>query len=80
MQSSPETSALMGLGAMFMLLFITLGPIKILGPFMQLTRDVDEAKRKQIAVRAFVLAVIAVVVGGFAGRVLVENWRSRSRR
>jgi multiple antibiotic resistance protein len=27
-----------------------------------------------IAVRAFVLAVIAVVAGGFAGRALLENW------
>jgi multiple antibiotic resistance protein len=42
---------------------------------MQLTRDVDEGIMKQIAVRAFVLAVIAVVVGGFAGRILVENWQ-----
>jgi multiple antibiotic resistance protein len=75
MQSLPEASALLGLGVVFVLLFITLGPIKILGPFVQLTRDVDEAKMKQIAVRAFVLAVIAVVVGGFAGRILVENWQ-----
>jgi len=75
MQSLPETSALLGLGVVFVLLFITLGPIKLLGPFMQLTRDVDEAKMKGIAVRAFVLAVIAVLVGGFGGRVLVQNWQ-----
>ena len=75
MQGLPEASALLGLGVVFVLLFITLGPIKILGPFAQLTRDVDEAKMKQIAVRAFVLAVIAVVVGGFAGRILAQNWQ-----
>jgi len=75
MQGLPEASALLGLGVVFVLLFITLGPIKILAPFVQLTRDVDEAKMKQIAVRAFVLAVIAVVVGGFAGRILVQNWQ-----
>ena len=75
MQTLPETSALLGLGVVFVLLFITLGPFKILGPFMQLTRDLDEGKMKQIAVRAFVLAVIAVVVGGFAGRILAENWQ-----
>jgi len=75
MQGLPEASALLGLGVVFVLLFITLGPIKILGPFEQLTRDVDEAKMKQIAVRAFVLAVIAVVVGGFAGRILAQNWQ-----
>jgi multiple antibiotic resistance protein len=75
MQGLPDVSALLGLGVVFVLLFITLGPIKILGPFEQLTRDVDEAKMKQIAVRAFVLAVIAVVVGGFAGRILAQNWQ-----
>jgi multiple antibiotic resistance protein len=75
MQALPEASALLGLSAVFMLLFITLGPLKLLGPFMQLTRDLDEAKLKQIAARAFVIAVIGVVVGGFAGRILVENWQ-----
>jgi len=74
MQHFPEASHLLGLSTVFTLLFVTLGPIKVLGPFMQLTRDVDEATRKSIALRAFVLAVIAVVVGGFGGRVLVENW------
>lgn len=75
MQTLPEVSALIGPAAIFMLLFITLGPLKLFGPFMQLTRDLDEAKLKQLAVRAFVLAVIAVVVGGFAGRILVEKWQ-----
>ena len=45
MQSLPEVSALLGFGVVFVLLFITLGPIKILGPFMQLTRDLDEGHR-----------------------------------
>jgi multiple antibiotic resistance protein len=74
MQNAPEASALLGLGAVFTLLFVTLGPVKILGPFAQLTRDADEAKVKQIAVRAFALAVVAVVAGGFAGRALLGNW------
>jgi multiple antibiotic resistance protein len=74
MQDAPDASALLGLGAVFTLLFVTLGPVKILGPFAQLTRDADEAKVKQIAVRAFALAVVAVVAGGFAGRALLGNW------
>jgi multiple antibiotic resistance protein len=72
MQDAPE--ALVGLGAVFTLLFITLGPLKIVGPFVQLTRDADETTMRKIAVRAFVLAVIAVVVGGFLGQALLENW------
>jgi len=74
MQSLPEASALLGLGTVFVLLFITLGPIKVLGPFMQATRNIDEAEMKRIAMRAFVLSVIAVVAGGFVGQILVENW------
>ena len=74
MQGAPETSALIGFGAIFTLFFITLGPLKVLGPFAQLTRETDEATMRKIAVRAFVLAVIAVVAGGLAGRVLLDYW------
>jgi len=72
--SAPDTIALIGNGAIFTLFFITLGPLKILGPFAQLTRETDEATMRQIAVRAFVLAVIAVVSGGLAGRALLGYW------
>ena len=74
MQAAPDATALIGFGAIFTLFFVTLGPLKILGPFAQLTRDTDEATMRKIAVRAFVLAVIAVVVGGLAGRVLLDYW------
>ena len=74
MQNASEAHVLISLGLVFTLLFVTLGPLKILGPFMQLTRDTDEATTKKIAVRVFLLAMIAVVVGGFAGRTLIDNW------
>ena len=38
MESTSEATALIGLGAVFTLLFVTLGPLKVLGPFAQLTR------------------------------------------
>lgn len=75
MQDFPDASHLLGLETVFVLLFVTLGPIKIVGPFAQLTRDTDEAQMKRIAVRAFVIAVIAVIVGGFVGEVLIEAWK-----
>ena len=75
MQNVPETPHLLGLWTVFILLFVTLGPIKVVGPFMQLMRDVDDAEMKRIAMRAFVLAVIAAVLGGIVGRALVENWQ-----
>jgi multiple antibiotic resistance protein len=74
MQSTPETSGLIGLGAVVTLLFVTLGPPKVLGPFAHLAREIDEPTMQRVALRAFVLAVIAVVVGGFVGRALAQNW------
>src|SRR5215468_4596039 len=71
MENFPDAAGLLGLGTVFVLLFITLGPIKVLGPFMQATRNIDEAEMKRIAMRAFVISVIA---GGFVGQILVENW------
>jgi multiple antibiotic resistance protein len=72
MQGAPE--ALVGLGAVFTVLFVMLGPLKILGPFAQMTHALDEAAAKRIAVRAFVIALIAVVAGGFVGKTLAQNW------
>lgn len=74
MQNALEARELLGFGLVFTLLFVTLGPLKILGPFAQLTHDTDAATTKKIALRVFLLAVIAAVVGGFAGRTLIENW------
>jgi multiple antibiotic resistance protein len=70
----PEVPQLLGLWPVFILIFVTLGPIKIFGPFMQLTHDADEARIKQIALRAVMLATIAAVAGGLVGRLLVDNW------
>ena len=52
MQGAPESTALIGFCAIFTLFFITLGPLKILGPFAQLTKEMDEATMQKIAVRA----------------------------
>jgi multiple antibiotic resistance protein len=75
MPSTPEPTPLAGLGAVFTLLFVTLGPMKLLGPFAHLTHDVDEPTMRRIAVRAFAFALIAVLVGGFVGRALLDNWQ-----
>lgn len=70
----PESSGLVSLGAVFTLFFVTLGPLKILGPFAQMTHALDDAAIRKIAIRAFVLAVIAVLAGGFVGQALAKNW------
>jgi multiple antibiotic resistance protein len=74
MPATPDSADLLGLGAVFTLLFVTLGPLKILGPFVQETRNVAAPMLRQVALRAFVIALVAVVAGGFIGKALLGNW------
>jgi multiple antibiotic resistance protein len=66
---------MLGPSEIFTIFFITLGPLKILGPFAQRTHGVDDATVRQIAVRAFLIASISAIAGGFLGSALHANWR-----
>jgi multiple antibiotic resistance protein len=63
-----------GPAEIFTLFFVTLGPLKILGPFAQRTHDLDNAALRKVALWAFVIATISIVVGGLVGRSLAANW------
>jgi multiple antibiotic resistance protein len=65
----------LGPGEIFTIFFITIGPLKLLGPFVQRTHGLDDATVRQIAVRAFLMATIAAIAGGFLGAALLANWR-----
>jgi len=64
----------LGPGEIFTIFFITIGPLKLLGPFVQRTHGLDDAAVRQIAVRAFLLATISAIAGGFLGAMLLNNW------
>jgi multiple antibiotic resistance protein len=78
MKNVPDLFQMLNLWTVFILLFVTLGPIKVFGPIVQLTHDSDEVRIKRIAVRAFALGLVGAVVGGFVGKLLVENWHISS--
>ena len=61
-------------GLIFTIFFITIGPLKLLGPFVQRTHGLDDATVRQIAVRAFLIATISAIAGGFLGAALLANW------
>jgi multiple antibiotic resistance protein len=71
---SAEPGAFLGVGAIVTLFLVTLGPVKILGPFAQQTRDADESVVRQVALRAFMLSLVTVVLGGYLGVALLRNW------
>lgn len=60
---------------MFAFFFVMLGPLKVLGPFVQRTRGIDDAKVSQIAWWTFVVATVGVVAGGLLGTILLTNWQ-----
>jgi multiple antibiotic resistance protein len=55
----------------FALLFLMLGPIKLLGPFAAATKNCDRVFRFRLATRAFLFSIAAVTIAaGFGARIL----------
>ena len=65
---------MIGPGEIFTLFFVTLGPLKVLGPFALQTRGLEPAALRSVAIRVFVLSLAALAMGGWVGRSLVHSW------
>ena len=63
-------------GMIFALLFLMLGPIKLLGPFAAATKDCDRIFRLRLATRAILFAAAAVTIAAALGELL--SWRLRA--
>jgi multiple antibiotic resistance protein len=63
-----------GYGEIFTLFFITLGPLKMLGPYGQQTRNLEPAALRALSLRVFAISLAAVVIGGFLGAFLAGKW------
>jgi multiple antibiotic resistance protein len=61
-------------GMIFALLFLMLGPIKLLGPFAAATKDCDRVFRLRLATRAFLFSAAAVTIAGALGQQMLENF------
>src|SRR6516165_4595757 len=61
-------------GMIFALLFLMLGPIKLLGPFASTTKDCDRVFRLRLATRAFLFSAAAVTIAGALGQQMLENF------
>src|SRR5215475_11227822 len=58
----------------FLMLFLMLGPIKILVPFVSLTRNADLVVRRRLATRAMLFSLAALALAGLLGRNILENF------
>jgi multiple antibiotic resistance protein len=58
----------------FALVFLMLGPIKLLGPFAAATQNSDRVFRFRLATRAFLFAIAAVTMAAGLGTRILENF------
>ena len=71
---NPARPFTVSIAEMFTFLFLMLGPIKILGPFVQLTRKGDEVFAKRLAFRAFLHSCAALVFAALVGERSIRNY------
>jgi multiple antibiotic resistance protein len=62
-------------GEMLAFFFLLLGPIKIVGPFVKLTRGAEPRFCRQLAVRGILLAAGALGAAAFVGEKFLDNFR-----
>ncbi len=59
---------------MFSLLFLMLGPIKILAPFVAITEGAEPALKRRLATRSILIAAAAIAVAALLGRRILDNF------
>jgi len=59
----------------FVILFVTLGPLKVIPLFHALTHNAETAWRRQLALRAFLVSTIIVAFIAFFATEILTKWR-----
>lgn len=62
---------------LFIIFFVTLGPIKVVPTFVQLTQAADRSLRYQLAFRSSALATIVILLVVIIGQNMVRVWQIR---
>jgi small neutral amino acid transporter SnatA (MarC family) len=61
-------------GQVFTLLFLMLGPFKIIGPFLKVTRSADARLTRRIAVFATMFSALALLIAGVLGESFLSTY------
>jgi multiple antibiotic resistance protein len=70
-----HVTAPLTLSRVFTILFVTLGPLKIIGPFVSLTRGHDAGFKRRLAFEAIIIAALAALCAATIGAMTLEKWR-----
>ena len=58
----------------FTLLFLMLGPFKVIGPFSKITKNADTALTRQIALYAILYSIVGLVLAAILGENILANF------
>ncbi|MDI9239633.1 MarC family protein [Lysobacter sp. LF1] len=73
--AAPPHAYRMSQSGVFLFFFIMLGPLKLIGPYFMQTRMLPPVQARRMAWKVFALAVVAILVAGLLGSVLLRNWK-----
>lgn len=62
------------LSQIFTLLFLMLGPFKLLGPYVKITQNTDQLFARRIAIRAILYSLVALTLAAFLGGKILSNF------
>jgi multiple antibiotic resistance protein len=71
---SPELTMQFPLMHIFTFLFLMLGPFKIIGPFMKMTKGLDATLVRQIALRSTLFASLGLLFAAFLGDSILTKY------
>lgn len=66
-----------GLFNVFIIFFVTLGPLKIVPPFVRLTQNAPPKLRQQLAIRSFTISTIAIILVTLLSQNVLHKWQVR---
>jgi multiple antibiotic resistance protein len=69
-----RTEVYFSLGNTFVFLFVALGPLKVLGPFSQISRGHDAAFKRHLAFTSIIIAAIATLAAATLGAMVLRSW------
>jgi multiple antibiotic resistance protein len=72
--ASPMQVNLYPIAQIFMLLFLMLGPFKIIGPFAKITKGAGAAFTYRIAILSILYSSLALLVAAFLGESILSNY------
>jgi multiple antibiotic resistance protein len=65
---------MLSIGAIFIIFFITLGPLKLIVPFARRTQDMEVSQVRQTALHAAAIATVVAIGGSLLGKQMLIAW------